>query len=396
MNYIKDSFERLRKYCEAEDFRGWDPFDGLNSAVFKFIPFNKTKFIRLAWLQAIKRSSFNLRPALAVPKEHNAKGLALFLRGYLALEKYDPQELNKEKIEFLTKRLLELHSPGYDQHCWGYNFDWQSRAFFLPKSTPNVIVSTFTGNAFLDLFKQTGNSKYLDIAKDVTRFIRDNLRRSYGTDKTFCFSYSALDNSQIYNASMLASAFLARVYSLTREEALLKDAQGSLDFCVARQNNDGSWYYGEAANHKWIDSFHTAYNLEALYDYECITKDTKYRAAFEKGKAYYLGQFFTKDGLPVYYHNKPYPYDTHSAAEAIVLLVRTGLYKEKKGLLNKLLSWTIDHMQDKKGYFYYQANGSHCVKTPYMRWVCSWMFYALSLYLAEMNNSLYKKNNNHR
>ena len=28
---IKKSFKALKSYCEAEDFKGWDPYDGLNS-----------------------------------------------------------------------------------------------------------------------------------------------------------------------------------------------------------------------------------------------------------------------------------------------------------------------------------------------------------------------------
>lgn len=33
-----NSFSRLCAYCEAEDYRGWAPYDGLNSKVFQVLP----------------------------------------------------------------------------------------------------------------------------------------------------------------------------------------------------------------------------------------------------------------------------------------------------------------------------------------------------------------------
>ena len=38
-NNITHSFLQLKSYCEKEQFKGWDPYDGLNSKVFNAIPF---------------------------------------------------------------------------------------------------------------------------------------------------------------------------------------------------------------------------------------------------------------------------------------------------------------------------------------------------------------------
>ena len=35
---IESSFLKLKSYCEAENFKGWDPYDGLNSKVFQALP----------------------------------------------------------------------------------------------------------------------------------------------------------------------------------------------------------------------------------------------------------------------------------------------------------------------------------------------------------------------
>lgn len=33
-------FIKLKKYCESEDFKGWDLYDGLNSSFFSLIGIN--------------------------------------------------------------------------------------------------------------------------------------------------------------------------------------------------------------------------------------------------------------------------------------------------------------------------------------------------------------------
>ena len=36
-----ESFKKLKTYCEVEKFKGWDPYDGLNSRIFQALPFFK-------------------------------------------------------------------------------------------------------------------------------------------------------------------------------------------------------------------------------------------------------------------------------------------------------------------------------------------------------------------
>ena len=74
---MNSSFQKLKKYCENQNFKGWDPYDGLNSKVFNAFYLNKVQFFRLAWIQLFKRNPINLRNLLLVPKEYNPKGLGL-------------------------------------------------------------------------------------------------------------------------------------------------------------------------------------------------------------------------------------------------------------------------------------------------------------------------------
>ena len=134
--------EKLKAYIEAEDFAGYDPYDALNSPVLRWLSFGN-KYLRIAFTQVMKRLPINLRPLLGVPKDYNPKGLGLFLWGYARLYKLNRLRQDLRKIEFLLDKIEERKTVCGAGHGWGYNFDWQSRAFFVPKYTPTVVNSSF-------------------------------------------------------------------------------------------------------------------------------------------------------------------------------------------------------------------------------------------------------------
>ena len=80
-----NSLIKLKNFCEKEEYKGWDPYDGLNSKIFRALPLKHWDLARLAWIQGFKRSPINFRKLLLVPKQHNAKGIGLFLLGYCNL-----------------------------------------------------------------------------------------------------------------------------------------------------------------------------------------------------------------------------------------------------------------------------------------------------------------------
>jgi rhamnogalacturonyl hydrolase YesR len=314
---------------------------------------------------------------MMVPKEYNPKGLGLFLTGYCNLYKADPKEEYFEKINFLATKLIALKTEGFSGACWGYNFDWQSRAFFLPKYSPTVVATSFIASALIDAYEATGNRAYLDVAVSSAEFVMRDLRRT-PKEEGFIFSYSPFDDTCVYNASLLGSKLLARTYSYTHDKALLKAARGSVFACANAQREDGAWIYGEMGIQDWVDSFHTGYNLECISEYQKYSGDTSFQSHIDKGLTYYLENFFLEDGTPKYYDNKTYPIDIHAPAQLVATLSRMEKLQENRELVDRVLNWTIEHMQDEKGYFYYQLKQGISSKIPYMRWAEAWMFYAFS------------------
>ena len=397
MNFIYN-FIKLRNYCQKEQFKGWDPYDGLNSKLFQTLPLLKNSAIcRLIIIQGFKRFSFNLRPLALVPKEYNAKGIGLFLQGYCNLYKAVVQNTTLEKelgskeslkkqIEDLANLLISLQSKGYSGACWGYNFDWQARRLFLfTKYTPTVVATNFCATALMDAYEVTKEKKYLDIALSAADFVMKDLHRA-DYNNGFLFSYSPLQgNDTVFNASLLGSKLLSYCYKYTGKEAYKEAAKASVLACCNGQKEDGSWVYGMLPVQSWIDSFHTGYNLDGLIAYEEQTGDTSFHSYIEKGFDFYIKNFFEEDGCPKYYHNQKYPIDIHCPGQLFVTLHRLHKFEEHKELAQKVLQWTIGNMQDKKGYFYYQLKKGISSKISYMRWSNAFMFNALSYYILSDN-----------
>lgn len=395
---ITDSFNKLKSYCEAEQFKGWDPYDGLNSKIFQALPFFKNSpLCRLIVIQGFKRCPFNLRRIAMVPKQYNAKGIGLFLSGYCNLyravlnnpvlaKELGTLELLKKQINELAELLISIQSKGYSGTCWGYNFDWQARRLFLfPKYTPTVVATNFCATALMEAYEVTGNKSYLDVALTSADFVIKDLNRT-PYEGGFLFSYSPLPgNDTVFNASLLGSRLLSYCYKYTKKNEYKELAEASVKACCAGQKENGAWVYGMLPVQSWVDGFHTGYNLDGLIAYQELTGDNKYNKYIEKGFDYYIKNLFHNDGTPKYYDNRTYPIDIHCPGQLIVTLSNLHKFKEYKDIAEKVINWAIDNMQDKKGYFYYQLKKGISSKISYMRWSNAFMFNALSHYILNSN-----------
>ncbi|MBQ8805582.1 MAG: glycoside hydrolase family 88 protein [Bacteroidaceae bacterium] len=393
---VISSFKLLKTYSENEQFRGWDPYDGLNSKVFNAIPFlNKSSFIRLAVIQGFKKLPVNLRKVAMVPKKHNAKGLGLLLSGYCNL--YETVKAKPElSVEFgrlqdieiqineLAELLISMQSEGYSGACWGYTFDWQSKAFFLPIHTPTVVATSFVVEALLSTYEVTQNKQYLNTALSSADFVLKDLNR---IDKPngFMFSYSPLDNRAVYNATLLGTKTLALIYKYTGNEDYKNAARASAQAVCDEQNSDGSFPHSDQVRNQWRDSFHTGFKLESLAIYQQCCNDNSFSENIERGYKYWIEHYFVPEtGLAKYYDNSTEKdtVDLHCVAQAIPTICKLSkIDNSTKDLMHKALEWAINNMQSEKGYFYFQKKGNSINKIPYMRWPNAWMFYGMSYFI---------------
>lgn len=381
---------RLLGSIQAEKFAGYDPFDSLNSKLLQATPLYRNQWVRLAWLQLGKRSPVNLRPLLRVAKMRNPKGVGLFISGLLQDCRRTGDVRYLQEARGLADWLLTQRSnrQEWKHSCWGYHFDWQARAFYVPAGKPNIITTCYVARALYELGEITADQGLIDVALDAARFIAAHLYTE--ADGRSFYAYIPGEKAFVHNASLWGAAWCAFAGKQLGDEALVAQALRVARQSVQEQAADGSWVYGALHHHQFIDGFHTGYNLEAL----CMLRDAagtdEFDACIRRGYAYYVNTFFTEDGTAKYYNKALHPIDMHSFAQAVFTLLKVGGTAADLQLCDRVVQRAIDLLYlPGKGQFIYQKTRWLTNRINYTRWTQAWAYGSLAFYnryRAEMDH----------
>jgi hypothetical protein len=372
---VDRSLFALQSWVEQHDYAGYEPFDILSSPLLR-VRWARQWPLAIVFMQFGKRfAGQRLRRLLRVPESKNPKAIALFASAYCDFARCGDDTQNT--AAYLKSELKRLRSPNEPEYCWGYDWDHVSRGGRMPAFSPNCIATCFCAHALLDMAEVFGDAEAWSMAQSAGRFLMTRLNRPVDTPEYLCLSYTPSDRMQVYNASVHAGAVLARL--APRDPQYSKTARRIMNYLVASQLRNGAWYYGAALMHRWIDSFHTAYNLEALLSYQRNTGDHTFDDALRLGYEYYVSNFFRPDGGPKYFPNSAYPIDIHSCSQAILTFcdfAQEDQYARERAC--NVTRWTLEHMCSADGTFFFQDHRFWTNRTPYMRWGQAWMLHALA------------------
>lgn len=377
MNDIINSLQKLESYILSENYKGYDPYDVLMSPIFKFPVFKSNKFLRFYSQQIFRRIPFNLRKFLGIKKGLNPFTIGLLIQSFTYLSKVfeEKKYFYFDEITKLQDKLILLKSNDFKELCWGYDFDWEARYAKFSAYKPTIVATGFIANALFENYKLTGNEKSLSLLLDSSHFV-SALNKTY-EGEIFCYSYSPYDKQVVYNASVLGARLQAQVYSINKDDSLKDDIDKSVTFILNHQNENGSWSYSLGDARNWIDNFHSGYVIECLYDIYNLIGAENIKKKIELALDYYRKNFVLENGIAKYYNDSVYPIDSTAIAQTIITLTKSGI----SDLADKVIYWTLNNMQDEKGYFYYQKKKFYTNKISYMRWSNAWMYLALSYFL---------------
>lgn len=375
---MADSLRRLENWIEERDYAGYEPFDGLLSPL-RALTAGSLLMDRVL-LQLVRQSPFNLRPLLGIKPQPSTKGRGYMAAGYLDRWKSTRDGVYREKAERCLEWLIDNKSPKFEEFSWGNHFPFAGRSGRYESHEPIIVWTALIGQAFLDAYEEIGDERYLNIASSSCEWVMALPRER--TASGICISYYAFKQLSIHNSNMLGAALLARTARHTGRGDYLDLARSAMDYSCTRQLPDGAWFYGEASNQRWIDNFHTGYNLDSLQCYLDHTGDGTYRDCLRKGLDYYLRTFFREDGCPGYYHNRTYPIDSQCISQAIETLAKCSTDSEEAMTTAvRVALWAIDNMQDPEGYFYYRKYPLFKAKTPMLHWAQATTYRSFALLL---------------
>jgi len=377
----------------STDFAGYDPFDHLNSKLIKNTPLYKNELFRLAWLQLGKRSIINFRNIFCVPPMRNPKGIGVFILGliqdYLRTGEYKFIEYSIKLADWL---LEERSTRSQWKHsCWGYHFDWQARAFYVPAGKPNVISTCYIARSLFELGQITKIEKYTEAALDSAYFISKNLYSEID-DRKF-YAYIPGEQAFVHNANLWGAAWCIFAGLQLNDKNLVNQGMAAARQSVSEQATDGSWVYGARHHHQFIDGFHTGYNLEALHFIKRSSKTDELDESIIKGYQFYVRNFIEEDGSVKYYSNNKYPLDMHSFAQAILTLINVGGDISDIRLCSKVIQSSISQLYIKeKSQFIYQKTRWVTNKINYTRWTQAWSYYSFAFYNRYCTELYHAKN----
>jgi hypothetical protein len=373
---LQHTLRALERWGSERDWAGSDPYDGLNATRLAG-PLRRSRLGRRLLTQAVKRSPFDLRQPLAIPEEHDSAALAHVISAY-ARNGFLPPEEASSKLEQALQRLESLRCPGFDEPCWGYHFDVQTRVFFYPRGAPNSIATAFAGAALVDAYESSRDEVLLRRAEAVGDFFLRHIPQT-PTDEGAYFGYLVGDRTPIHNANMLVSALLARVDAHAPRNELADAAAAGVQYTLEHQRSDGSWPYAERSGWDWVDGYHTGYILDALgicVDLRVTTADAD---ALDRGLRFYARALFLADGTPRFTATSTYPIDIQCVAQGIQTpaLAATRI-PELGNLAWSVFRFARARMLRRDGAFAYQRRRFWTNRTPHVRWAAAPMLLALT------------------
>jgi hypothetical protein len=363
--------EVLRTIEEYGDRNGWigtDPYEGLN-ATRLVTPLKRTFRGRQAVIQAVKRSPLDLRPLLGIEPALNAATISWVISSY-ARDGFLPEATAASRLEKSVRALRDLRCEGFEEPCWGYHFDTQSRVFFYPRTAPNTIATAFAANALLDAYERTGEPELLAEARGAGHFFLRHIDQTEAERGAY-FGYILGDRAAIQNANTHVCAVLARLLRHGAGEEFREPALAGIEYALSRQRPDGSWLYGEErADLAWIDGYHTGYVLDALRVCADAGLDERLPEAIHRGLDFYSRELILPDGTPKYFSHKTYPIDSQSVAQAIqtfaIAATADPSYIEPA---RRVFDWSLRNMRRPDGLFMFQRRRHWSNRLPHIRWV---------------------------
>jgi hypothetical protein len=370
---LRSTLDLTESYMTEQGYRGYDPYDGLESPLFKIPILRSAKIPRWGFQQVIKRLPFQVRPLLGIAKGYNPVTLGLAVQGLTARDRACGRKDRALEVQRLITELGHLQSRKYSGACWGYDFDWEARYACIPAGHPTVVATGFITNALYEAHLYYECDGAAELILDAAQFVLKDLNKTLHGDH-FCWSYSPTDHQEVLNATMKGARLIAQAVSLGGDPAWLEDARSTIRYVVGFQQSDGSWPYSIGDRRSWADNFHTCYNLDCLWAFERITGDHEFSGAMEHGLKYYGEKFFDPSGAPKYYDHSLYPIDATCCGQSLITLVRFGLNEQAM----RSAHWILENMALPGGKYRYQITRRSRINIPYMRWSTAWIFCGLS------------------
>lgn len=383
--------EKVLHYVKEHPFEGFDPYDLLSLNTYTrslMYPFKELRFdkkISFLFLSIVNDWFPSLvRKVFFVKKKIHPTYLGMLLHSEALLPK---KYYDEKRVQLIKKEIIKCRSKGYKNHCWGTPFAWRSGDTFYPTGTPFAVVCAWIGEGYLALYERNEQEEDLIVCKSICDFFVQDLIIKTISDDSICFSYSPNNESDVNNSNLMVASFLMKVGHLIGNEEYKTLAKKATNFTVDSQLSNGLIPYFANKNCSHNDSYHSSYELKALFDIIKLEQNEKWRFAFEKYLDYYLENYFHDDFSVSKYPRRPFPVDGTAMADALILLYKIQTeYKHLKicNYIDGIENIIRKEWVKKNGSIKYKKLNKYVFSSiTYTRWIMGWFAIVAAYKLEE-------------
>ena len=322
------------------------------------------------------RRFFSQRLRFPIADAHYAMGFAFRARTQV-------KQAHARAVTFLEE-LEKSRCPGYDNWCWGYPFDWETRTGTIGKGTPLITSTPYVYEAFREVFLLDADPRWKTAMASIVRHATEDIKDYPFSETASTCSYTPFDKGGVINPNAYRASMLAFASIDFDEPRYWEIAQRNLNFVLETQRPDGSWYYSIDGERHFVDHFHTCFVLKALAKIDKVKPSSESRRAIEKGIEYYLANLLDEKKLPKPFSKAPrmtvYRRELYDYAECINLCV---LLRDRIPEMGTVLGQVVEDLLAR----WVKSDGSFRSRelwltwdnVPMHRWAQSQMFRSLSL-----------------
>jgi hypothetical protein len=324
---------------------------------------------------------------------------AHYAMGFLFLHQTSGKSSCLEKASHFLDELKKSRSPGFEEYCWGYPFDWVTRGGVMKKDTPFITTTPYVYEAFLQGFQATRRDEWKQVLTSIARHARFEIKDFETSPVASSCSYSPFDGGGVINAAAYRAFLLFSASQSFSNDDYRKTAERNLNFVLEAQNPDGSWYYAVDGVRDFVDHFHTCFVMKALGKIYAVTRDERCYNALAKGTEYYLKNLFDEEGLPKPFSKAPrltvYKRELYDCAECINLgLVLRKWFPGFEKMVVRVIEEVTSNWVKPDGSFRSRRLHLGWDNVPMHRWGQSQMFRSLAYYLSEHGGGNFSPLNN--
>jgi hypothetical protein len=318
----------------------------------------------------------------SIADAHYAMGFA-FLANIYQTEKY-----YRRAVHFLEV-LMETRCKGYEDYCWGYPFDWETRTGTIREGTPLITTLPYVYEAFSQVYAIDKDQRWLQVMRSAAEHAFTSYKDiETAPDAASCgYTPAPDDPGGVVNASAYRAFLLTKAGIELSKQEYLDVARRNLNFVLASQNENGSWFYSTEGARDFVDHFHTCFVLKALAKIEQLTGCPRCQSAVEKGVNYYVTSLFDPNGLPRPFSKAPrltvYRRELYDYAECINLAVLLGgHFSNLDSILSDVVADLLTRWQKSDGSFRARELLVGWDNVPMHRWAQAQVFRSLCFLLS--------------